>query len=560
MAHPGSKKRRLLPDRDARLLAMRNLVNQAVTAAACLLFIPPATAADPSLAGHWKLQGDARDHSGKGNHGRNVGVDLAPTAARFDGRKSYVEVPANPSLDLGAGDFTLSLHVETAADLVDTLGDLLTQYDPDTRRGFNLSIKHNTGVTGSQANYRNLHFGIDNAQAGEWTDHGRPGKSIFNHSMAVHNGELYVGTVEGQTNADQGHVYRLDNGKWTDLGAPSKSNGVTAMASYNGHLYVGVSRVLLHYSGLEPTISHHIGGKVFRYEDGQWVDCGQLPGLDGVNGMVVFGGRLYVSGFYQPGLFRHEGGQGWTALGSPGGMRPEALCVYNGAIYATGYDEGAVYRFDGEKWSHTGRLGDSTQVYGMAIHRGKLHAGSWPKATVYRYEGDDHWVSTGRLGEEQEVMGPNVYNGKMYFGSLPLARIFRHDGGGHWTPVGHIDHTPDVKYHRAWSMAVYQGRLFVGTLPSGHVWSFEAGKNATDDHPLRPGWRHIVAMRQGTTLKLYIDETQVATSSTFDPAAYNLSNGRPLRIGFGQHDHFNGRIKNVRIYRRALTEDELGRL
>ena len=165
--------------------------------------------------------------------------------------------------------------------------------------------------TGSQANYRNLHFGIDNAQAGEWTDDGRPGKSIFNHSMAVHNGELYVGTVEGQTNADQGHVYRLDNGKWTDLGAPSKSNGVTAMASYNGHLYVGVSRVLLHYSGLEPTISHHIGGKVFRYEDGQWVDCGQLPGLDGVNGMVVFGGRLYVSGFYQPGLFRYEGGQGW---------------------------------------------------------------------------------------------------------------------------------------------------------------------------------------------------------------------------------------------------------
>ena len=109
-------------------------------------------------------------------------------------------------------------------------------------------------------------------------------------------------------------------------------------------------------------------------------------------------------------------------------------------------------------------------------------------------------------------------------------------------------------------MAVYQGSLFVGTLPSGHVWSFEAGKNATDDHPLRPGWRHIVAMRQGTTLKLYIDETQVATSSTFDPAAYNLSNGRPLRIGFGQHDHFNGRLKNVRIYRRALTEDELGRL
>ncbi len=518
-------------------------------------------ASDLSLAGNWKLQGDARDHSGNGNHGRNVGVNLTSPGARFDGRGAYIEVPDAPSLNLGTDDFTISLRVETAADLDDTLGDLLSKYDGEDRRGFNLSIKHNAGVTGSQANYRNLHFGIDNAQSGEWIDHGRPGKSIFNHSMAVHDGKLYAGTVEGQTNADQGHVYRYDGGAvWIDLGSPWKSNGVTAMASYDGKLYVGVSRVLLHYSGLDPTISHHIGGKVFRYEHGQWVDCGQLLGLDGVNGMVVFRGKLYVSGFYQPGLFRYEGGQDWTALGSPGGRRPEALCVYNGAIYATGYDEGAVYRFDGETWSRTGRLGDSTQVYGMAIYRGKLYAGSWPKATVYRYEGDDNWVSTGRLGEEQEVMGPTVYNGKMYFGSLPLARIFRHDGDRHWTPVGRIDHTQDVKYRRAWSMAVYQGRLFVGTLPSGHVWSFEAGKNATHDRPLRPGWRHIVAMRLRSSLKLYVDRKQIAMSSTFDSAAYNLTNGQPLRLGFGQHDYFNGRMKDVRIYRRALSEGEISRL
>ena len=521
----------------------------------------PAFGDDPALVGHWNLQGDARDDSGRNNHGRSVGVELLPDGARFDGRGAYIEVPDAPSLALGAGDFTISLRVETAKELDDTLGDLLTKYDPESRRGLNLSIKHNVGVTGSQANYRNLHFGIDNAHAGEWVDHGRPGQSIFNHSMAVHDGKLYAGTVEGQTNNDQGHVYRFDGGTtWTDLGAPWKSNGVTAMASYGGSLYVGVSRVLLHYSGLEPTLAHHIGGKVFRYENGRWVDCGQILGLDGVNGMLVFRGKLYVSGFYQPGLFRYEGAEEWTSLGSPGGMRPEALCVYNGAIYATGYDEGAVYRFDGVGWSHTGRLGNSTQVYGMAIHRGKLFAGTWPEATVYRYEGDDNWVSTGRLGEEQEVMGPNVYNGKLYYGSLPLARIFRYDGDRTWTPVGRADHTPDVKYRRAWSMAVYKGRLFVGTLPSGHIWSFEAGKNATYDRSLRAGWRHIVAMRQGTALRLYVDGKQVATSSSFDPGAYNLTNGQPLRIGFGQHDSFNGRMKDVRIYRRALTEEEIVQL
>jgi hypothetical protein len=527
----------------------------------CLWLVPCAFSADTALVGRWKLQGDARDDSGHDNHGRSIGVELLADGARFDGRGAYIEVRDAPSLALGKGDFTISLHVETANELDDALGDLLTKFDPETRRGFNLSIKQNAGVTGSQANYRNLHFGVDHAQTGEWVDHGRPGKSIFNHSMVVHEGKLYAGTVEGQTNNDQGHVYRYEGGTtWTDLGAPWKSNGVTSMASFAGTLYVGVSRVLLHYSGLEPTLSHHIGGKVFRYENGGWVDCGQILGLDGVNGMVVFRGRLYVSGFYQPGLFRYEGGQKWTALGSPDGMRPEALTVYDGAIYATGYDEGAVYRFDGEKWSHTGRLGDSTQVYGMAIHRGKLHAGSWPKATVYRYEGDDNWVSTGRLGEELEVMGPNVYNGKLYFGSLPLARIFRHDGDSRWTPVGRVDHTVDVKYRRAWSMAVYDGRLFVGTLPSGHVWSFEAGKNATYDRPLRPGWRHIVAMRQGAVLKLYVDGKQVATSSSFGPEAYNLTNSQPLRIGFGQHDFFNGRMKDIRIFNRALTGTELGEL
>ena len=107
-------------------------------------------------------------------------------------------------------------------------------------------------------------------------------------------------------------------GEWEDLGSPWKSNGVTSMASFQGQLHVGVSRVLLHYSGLEPTLSHHIGGKVFRLEaDGRWTDLGQLLGLDGVNGLVNFKGELYATGFYQPGFFRFEGGTKWRAMGTP---------------------------------------------------------------------------------------------------------------------------------------------------------------------------------------------------------------------------------------------------
>ncbi|MCA9134687.1 MAG: LamG domain-containing protein, partial [Planctomycetales bacterium] len=527
-------------------------------AVACLL-TATAVADEPKLIGHWPLTSDAKDCSGNNRHGTAEDVEFTGASAAFNGRGSRVDVADAPPL--GTRDFSIALWVHTEEQLDDTIGDLISQFDPITRTGFNLSVKHHAGVTGSQANFRHLQFGIDQGQQdAQWRDEGRPGNAIFIHSMAVHEGGLYAGTVEGGTNEDLGHVYRYDGDQWIDLGAPWKSNGVTAMASYNGHLYVGVSRVLLHYSGLEPTTAHHIGGKVFRYESGKWSDLGQLLGLDGVQGMAEFKGKLYVTGFYQPALFRYEGGTEWTSLGAPGGMRPEALCVYNGALYATGYDEGAVYRFDGDNWSRTGVLGDATQVYGLVVHEGKLLAGTWPQGTVYRYEGDDNWVRAGRLGTAEEVMGMNVYNGKLYAGMLPLAEIFRYDNDLKWTSVGRVDTTPDVVYRRAWSMAVYQGRLFSGTLPSGHVKSFEAGKNVTYDHPLRPGWRHVAAVREQSQLILYVDGNRVAESTEFSPASFDLATKTPLRIGFGSHDFLNGRLHDVRLYDGAMSAESIKQL
>ncbi len=515
------------------------------------------------LISRWPLANDAKDSGTAGNHGTAQHVEFSQDSAEFrGGSQPTIVVADNASLDWGTRDFSVSLHVHTDAELSHPLGDLIGKYDPDTRRGFTLSIKHHAGVTGSQSNYRSLQFGIDQGrQDAEWKDEGRPGKAIFVHSMAVHDGSLYVGTVEGWTNKDPGHVFQYDGaGGWKDLGTPWKSNGVTAMASYNGHLYVGVSRVLLHYSGLAPTTAHHIGGKVFRYENGKWVDLGQLLGVDGVNGMAVYRGKLYVTGFYQPALFRYEGGTEWTSLGSPDGMRPEALCVYNGSLFATGYDEGAVYRFDGERWHRAGVLGDATQVYGLVIHEGKLLSGTWPKGTMYRYEGDNCWVNAGRLGDSEEVMGPAVYNGKLYAGTLPMAEIFRYDGDEKWNSVGRVDFTKDVVYRRAWSMAVFNGRLFSGTLPSGHIRSFEAGKNATYDKELPSGWRHVAAVRDKNRLKLYLDGELVVQSSEFDPKQFDLDNDAPLKIGDGPHTHFCGRLKDVRLYGKALTPAEVQRL
>ena len=67
---------------------------------------------------------------------------------------------------------------------------------------------------------------------------------------------------------------------------------------------------------------------------------------------------------------------------------------------------------------------------------------------------------------EKEVMGMSVYNGKLYAGTLPLADVYRYDANSKWTSVGQLDKTPNVRYRRAWTMAVYQGKLECVGAPS----------------------------------------------------------------------------------------------
>jgi hypothetical protein len=149
-------------------------------------------------------------------------------------------------------------------------------------------------------------------------------------------------------------------------------------------------------------------------------------------------------------------------------------------------------------------------------------------------------------------MAVSVYNGKFYAGTLPMADVYRYDAHDKWTHVGQLDSTPDVKYRRAWSMAVFDGQLFCGVLPSGRVHSLEAGKAVSYDRQLEPGWRHLAAVRAGNKLRLFIDGELVSETDAFKGDAFKLDSEGPLKIGFGQHDYFNGRMKDVRIYDRAL--------
>lgn len=539
-----------------------------------MMFMPIAWSEEPVLVGHWPLR----------ENGREITADLATTSrgvefsstdkpgatarpaarGRFNGRDSVVEVADAQSLRLGTEEFSISLWLNTESELDDALGDLVSQYNPATRTGFHLGLYSHGGVTNGQPNSRQLHFGIDQGRIeAQFTDHGRPGTAVFIFSLCVHNGDLYAATCHAGK-GEAGHVFRYaGRAGWVDLGSPDKANSISALAVHDGALYAASSKYRLAGSALAESENPHSGGKVFRLgESDTWVSCGTLSAeTEGVGSLVVFRGKLYAGSLYRPaGFFRYEGGEKWTSCPTPDGKRVEAMTVFNGAIFATSYDEGSVFRFDGKNWEAAGKIPGATQTYGFAIHAGNLYVSEWPQAHVYRYAGGTNWVDAGRLGQELEAMPLLVYNGKMYGGTLPSAEVYRYDGDMNWAKIGQVDATPDVKYRRAWSMAVFQGRLFAGTLPAGRVVSIEAGRNATGDRELKPGWHHVAAVRGRDRLRLFVDGEQVAESSQFAAKDYDLTNRQPLRIGFGAQDHFHGDLADVRLYRGALSAEQVGKL
>ncbi|MCP4640398.1 MAG: LamG domain-containing protein [bacterium] len=416
--------------------------------------------------------------------------------------------------------------------------------------------------------------------AGQWADCGRPGNALFITSLAVCEGALYAGTCEPDA-GQSGHVYRYDEGAWVDCGSPDASNSVYALAVLDGVLHAGTGRYKTSGSALPDSPNQHPGGRVFRYANGAWVDCGRLGGEDSeadtVGAMAVFNGHLYATPMYHKGVYRYDGGTTWAFCGVPTGDIPGpmfgaeageetpgcrliSLTVHDGHLYAAGNgrDQG-IFRYDGgEAWTNVGKPAGVDQVYSFMQYRGRLYTGTWPKAEVFRWDGGDTWTSCGCLADELEVMAMMTYAGELYAGSLPLAAVYRYDGRDGWEYSERLDHTPDMKYRRVWSMAVYEGKLFCGTLPSGHVHAFDAGACITHDHELQPGWRHIAAVRRGNALRLFVDGRLVAARDI--PADLDAVTEGPLFVGFGPHDYFNGRMRDLRIYGQALSDADVSAL
>jgi hypothetical protein len=332
-----------------------------------------------------------------------------------------------------------------------------------------------------------------------------------------------------------------------------------SLAEYNGKLYAGTGKYRLAGSSLPESENQHTGGRIFRYEgDRKWISCGQLPETEAIGGMIVYRGALYASSLYRPaGFYRYDQEKGWINCGTPDGKRVVALGVYNGYIYATSYDGGFVYRFDGTSWTNCGQLGNNTQTYSFAVYYGRLYVGTWPSGRVYLFGDINKWKDMGRLGSELEVMGMMVHNGRLLAGTLPLAEIYTYEGDTVWKKIARLDHTPDVRYRRAWTMAEHNGKVFCSTLPSGKIFSTSAGYNVMSSSALPDGWHHIAAVRTEKHLILYIDGKESVRTDLPRGFSIDMPSNIPVRIGFGSNDFFSGRMADLKIYNRRLGKREI---
>ncbi len=548
---------------------------------------PPAgRAEEPGLAGYWPLDADTRDYSVFKNHGTANSVTLP--GASFDGTTSHLEIPDARHLHFGTSDFSISLWTRVKDGIDGLAGDLIAKYDPATRKGFSVAIKGSSGGYNSQGTDQHLHFGTDDGRLSEWEDCGRPNptSNYISNSLTVFDGNLYAATTDGQSEADWAHVYRYAGGKsWVDCGrvGRQRNKGVGPMIVHGSSLYAATWSYDWERVDKEVLDSCN----VYRYAGEQnWEDCGQPGQCRRLFGIAAFKGTLYTVGDDKR-CYVYQGGKKWTACRSfINFVHP--MAVYNGKLYLGAFGgtfdgrfhQAEVQSYDGTEWSSEGcPMGPTNhedQIHALNVYRGRLYATTWPNGWVGVLKENGEWGDCGRLGESTESNALVVYNGKLYAGTIPSAEIYRYETGTDWTRLKRFcpDDTAPTKrrrWGRVTSLTAYSGKLFagLGSYSSavedgpadlrGRVYAVEAGQCVSHDRNLGPGWHHLAVVRRKNELGVYVDGKPTANSK-LNTAPCDVSNSVPLTIGFGPNAYFSGRIREVRLYQRAIDQQEVNRL
>jgi hypothetical protein len=547
------------------------------------------------LIAYWPLAENAQDVAGK-LHGKPTNVRFVSNAACFNGRDSVISVPNAESLHLRTGDFSIGLWIKCEGPMRSTMGDLINKFDPVARRGFNFHLAGSSPGYNAMCDTRHVHFGIDDGRLAQWEDCGKPFETnTLITCLIVFDGELYCGIADADRSEAKARVFRYAGGrKWVDcgrLGSNPDHYSVQSMIVHRGKLYAGTGMWDWEQAaGGVPGKPVAAPTHVFVYEGGtSWRDLGQIGDGSRVLSMCSFDGKLFIgldSGPTGRGggrAYRYDG-RNWHDCGAPDGRNLECFLPLSDQLYAATHRN--VYRYEGDNnWKS---IGDSapfgiTQIHSIDAVQGKIVIGTWPQGYVLRYD-DGNWTKIGQLGLPNgrppinEINDLTVFNGKLYAGVIPNAEVYRYDGDDTWMRIGRLARRSDWDpekldtWLRVTCMASFQGRLFAGTGscqgradgagdPSlGRVFSIQAGQVVSYDRDIGFGWTHILAVRRGPELSLYVNGELAQTCQAPDRADLNISNQMPLSMGFGQQSYFHGMMRDVRIYNRAINGDEIARL
>ena len=558
-----------------------------------LLWAAERSAPVAKIVGHWPLAQDARDAVGQ-LHGKptNIkygqGVHPESMAAFFNGRDSMIKIPPGAALNLGTRDFSLTAWVKCEMPLRNTLGDLVSQFDPSARRGFNLHLSGSSPAYSSMSDTRHVHFGIDDGYLSEREDCGKPWPSnSLITCLIVFDGDLYCGIADADRSEDKARVFRYAGGKrWLEcgrLGNDPHHHSVQAMVVHEGKLYAGTGiydwvQAMGQLKG-QPSASPT---RVFVYEGGtKWRDLGQVGFGSRVLCMGSFHGELFagMDVIGKGHAYRFDGAK-WIDCGSPDGRNFECFLPFGGKLYAATH--GNIFEYEGgQAWRSIGAEPQGiTQIHSMQVAGGRILLGTWPQGYVLRYDGQKTWTKIGRLGLPQdkqpcnEITDLTVYNGKLYAGVLPKAELYRYEQDDEWTLIRSLAGRPDwaedkiATWLRLTCLTAFQGKLFAATgscqgraldAPAdaslGRVFAFQAGQVVSYERDIGESWTHVAAVRRGRKLQLYINGRLATTSQLRQGTPFDLTNNQPLLVGFGSQNYFTGGMADLRLYHGALEAD-----
>ncbi len=400
-------------------------------------------------------------------------------------------------------------------------------------------------------------------------------------SMTSHNGKMYIGLGSGVGSAV---VYEYDGTNYTAIGGNGTKSSwaygndgtyetVQSLISYNGQLYAGLG-------------TSAGDGEVWRYNGSTWSQVGgdsvnsSWSTSQYVNDMAVWNGKLYATTYSggSNGYVYEFNGTSWTNRGGgTGNVNGITNGAYSGAFSLVPYNDRLCMGFGqntnmADVWCWTGS-GNWSQIGGdgvnsswnssaiiiqrLATYNGMLVAGTSDDTNrdpaVWVYNGTS-WTKIGGGGINgswsdvvyYRVFSFAVYNGELYTGlgyGGNNGHIWKWNGTT-WAQVAgdSLNGTWNTSIETARSLNVYKGKLYAGLGDSStnDAQVYVLGNNAVVESTttsFSANWTHIAGTYDGATAKLYINGSQVGSTTA---SATQVDNSLPLLIGTSYGDGKQG--------------------